>query len=149
MPAGTHQSAITGMMGMGRGGVSVTPKAIPEGTMAVDISISLSEAPPNMSYLVQRAPDVGRALGSDGICQRALGMAPWIDPPAPAFLTFPLATGVAVLTTNASGVGSLNFEFRSPTIPAGTVFDVMFRLVDSETAPTMEFRSGCFTVVVK
>jgi len=49
----------------------------------------------------------------------------------------------------ANGTGFANFEFRAPTIPAGTVFDVMFRLVDSETAPATELRSGCFTVTAK
>jgi hypothetical protein len=137
--------------GTGTGGVSVTPKAIPEGTMDVDISISLTNGRPNATYFVQRAPEIGRALAADGICQRALGLSPWSasDPAAVPFLTFPLGTGLATITTTASGTGSLNFEFRSPTIPAGTVFDVMFRLVDNETAPTTELRSGCFTVVVK
>ena len=151
IPAGTHQSEIAEVSGTGRGGVSVTPKAIPEGTMAVDISIVLTNALPNATYFLQRAPEVGRALAADGICQRALGRSPWSpsDPPAPAFLTFPLGTGLATLTTTAIGTGSLDFEFRSPTTPAGTAFDVMFRLVDKETAPTIELRSGCLTVVVK
>lgn len=151
IPAGTHQSAIAAVSGPGRGGVSVTPKAIPEGTMLVDISISLTDARPNARYFVQRAPEVGRALAADGICQRAAGSSPWSasDPAAAAFLTFPIGTGLATIVTAANGTGSLDFEFRSPTTPAGTVFDVMFRLVDNETAPTTELRSGCFTVVVK
>jgi hypothetical protein len=150
VPAGTHQSAITAVTGPGRGGVSVTSKAIPEGTMAVDISIIVADARPNATYVVQRAPDFPRTLGSDGVCQRALGLPPWTDdPPVPAFLTFPLGAGVAVLTTSATGAGSLSFEYRSPPISAGTLFDVMFRIVDSESAPTTELRSGCFTVAVK
>ena len=151
VPGGTHQSAITAVTGPGRGGVSVTPKSIPEGTMAVDISILLTDARPNATYIVQRAPEVGRALAADGICQRAVGASPWSasDPAAPSFLTFPLGTGSATMTTAANGTASLDFEFRSPITPAGTVFDVMFRLVDNETAPTTELRSGCLTVVVK
>jgi hypothetical protein len=151
VPGGTHQSEITAVTGTARGGVSVTPKAIPEGTMDVDISITVINALPNAKYFVQRAPEIGRALAADGVCQRALGLSPWSpsDPPAAAFLTFPLGSGLATLTTSASGTGSLDFEFRSPTIAAGTLFDVMFRLVDNETAPTIESRSGCFTVVVK
>ena len=150
-PAGTHQSTITAVTGSGSGGVSVTAKTIPEGTMAVDISIVLNNARRNATYFLQRAPEVGRALAADGICQRALGLSPWSasDPAAATFLTFPLGTGLATITTTTIGTGSLDFEFRSPTTPAGTVFDVMFRLVDSETAPTTELRSGCFTVVVK
>lgn len=151
VPAGTHQSEITATSGTARGGVSVTPKAIPEGTMAVDINITVINALPNARYFVQRAPEIGRAFAADGVCQRALGLSPWStsDPPAAAFLTFPLGTGLATLTTSASGTGSLDFEFRSPTIAAGTLFDVMFRLVDNEAAPTIESRSGCLTVVVK
>ena len=150
VPAGTHQSAIIAVTGPGRGGVSVTSKSIPEGTMAVDISIIVAEARPKATYFVQRAPDFGRTLGSDGVCQRALGLPPWTaDPPVPAFLTFPLGAGIAVLTTSATGAGSLSFEFRSPPISAGTLFDVMFRIVDNESAPTTELRSGCFTVAVK
>ena len=119
--------------------------------MAVDISILLNNARANTTYFVQRAPEIGRANAADGVCQRALGLSPWSasDPAAAPFLTFPLGTGLATITTAASGTGSLNFEFRSPTTPAGTVFDVMFRLVDNETAPTTELRSGCLTVVVK
>jgi hypothetical protein len=148
IPAGTHQSAIAAVSGPGAGGVSVTPKAIPEATFAADISVFIAGARPNANYIVQRAPETGRALGSDGVCQRALGLSPWsaADPAAPAFVTFPPGSGVA---TAANGTGTANFEFRAPAIPAGTVFDVMFRLVDSETAPTTELRSGCFTVTVK
>jgi len=151
IPTGTHQSPIAAVSGTGTGGVSVTPKAIPEATFAADISVLITGARPNASYIVQRAPEIGRALASDGVCQRALGQSPWsaADPPAPAFVTFTLGTGVAVLPTAPNGTGTVNFEFRAPTIPAGTVFDVMFRLVDSETAPTTELRSGCFTVTAK
>lgn len=151
VPVGTHQSVITAVTGPGAGGVSVTPKAIPSATFAADISVLITGARPNANYIVQRAPEVGRALGSDGVCQRALGLSPWspADPPAPAFVTFPLGTGVAVVATAANGTGTANFEFLAPMVAAGTVFDVMFRLVDSETAPTTELRSGCFTVTVK
>jgi len=53
------------------------------------------------------------------------------------------------MTTTASGTANLDFDFQAPTILAGTSFDVMFRLVDNETAPTLELRSGCFTVLVR
>jgi hypothetical protein len=151
MPAGTYQSAIAAGSGTGIGGVSVSPQAIPAGTFDALISLRVAQARPNTTYFVQRAPEIGRSLGADGICQRALGVSPWspLDPPAPAFITFPLATSLATMTTTASGTASLDFEFQAPTILAGTSFDVMFRLVDNETAPTMELRSGCFTVLVK
>ena len=140
------------MLGTGDGGVSVSPVAIPAGTFDANISIRVEKARPSTTYIVQRAPEIGRALASDGICQRAAGIAPWspADPAAAAFVTFPGAAGGSTsLTTLADGTGSLDFEFQAATIPTGTVFDVMFRLVDNETAPTLELRSGCFTVTVK
>ena len=111
----------------------------------------MSQTRPNTTYFVQRAPEIGRMFGSDGVCQRALGTSPWspLDPPAPAFVTFAIAGSPATMTTTASGAASLDFEFEAPMIPAGTSFDVMFRLVDNETTPTLEARSGCFTVLVK
>jgi hypothetical protein len=151
IPSGTHQSPLVAIAGQGAGGVSVTSTAIPEGTMRVEIKVVVADLRPNTAMIVQRAPDVGRTLTNDGVCQRALGLAPWSpgDPPAPVFPTFPLNGGLATLTTDGSGAGTLTFEFRSPAINAGTVFDVMFRLVDNETAPTTELRSGCFQVAVQ
>src|SRR3954454_4072347 len=101
VPAGTYQSAIAAVSGPGTGGVSVTPKAIPEATFAADISVLITGARPNASYIVQRAPEIGRTQASDGVCQRALGVAPWsaANPPAPAFVTFPLGAGVAIVHT--------------------------------------------------
>jgi len=151
VPPGIHQSSIAAIMGTGTGGVSVTPKPVPEGIMVVDISVLVVDARPNTTYIVQRAADVLRTAGADGICQRALSLPPWspADPPAPTFSTFPLGNGSATFTTAASGTGSINFEYRSPMIAAGTTFDVMFRLVDDETTPTTELRSGCFAVMVQ
>ena len=152
-PAGTHQSAINAVAGTGAGGVSVTPKAIAAATFHADIVVSIQQARPNTTYFIQRAPEIGRTLGSDGLCQRALGISPWsaADPAAPAFLSFqiPNPGPSATLTTSATGSATMAFEFLAPTIPAGTVFDVMFRLVDNETSPTLDLRSGCFTVTVK
>jgi hypothetical protein len=153
IPAGTYQSAIAALTGTGVGGVSVTPKAIASATFDADISVNISQARPNTTFFVQRAPEIGRALGADGICQRAAGASPWssADPAAPSFVTFqaPNAGPSVTMTTSATGSGSLTFEFLAPTISAGTLFDVMFRLVDNESAPTTELRSGCFTVTVK
>lgn len=153
IPAGTHQSAINPVTGTGAGGVSVTPKAIATATFAADIVVSIQKAKPNTVYFIQRAPEIGRTLGSDTVCQRALGISPWsaVDPAAPAFVSFqiPNPGPSATLTTSATGSATMTFEFLAPTIPAGTVFDVMFRLVDNETSPTLELRSGCFTVTVK
>lgn len=151
IPTGTHQAALSALLGAGTGGVSVTPTAIAQGTFDADIKVLVQQARANTTYTVQRAPEIGRASAADGVCQRAAGMSPWAasDPPAPAFVTFMNGTAPYTITTDALGTGSLDFEFKAPTILAGTVFDVMFRLVDNVDAPTMEIRSGCFTVTVK
>ena len=153
IPAGTHRSAIVALIGTGSGGVSVTPKSIAAATFAADISVNIEKARTNTTYIVQRAPEIGRALGSDGICQRAAALSPWsaADPAAPAFITFqmPNAGSNVTMTTSATGSASISFEFFAPMISTGTLFDVMFRLVDNESAPTTELRSGCFTVLVK
>jgi len=151
IPAGTHQSQLAALTGTGTGGVSVTPKAIAGGTFDADIKVRVQKARANATYMVQRAPEIGRASAADGICQRAAGMSPWSpsDAPAPAFVTFMNGTAPYTITTDASGAGSLDFEFLAPTVPAGTLFDVLFRLVDNVDAPTIDIRSGCFTVTVK
>ena len=151
MPAGTHQAALSALLGVGTGGVSVTPTAIAQGTFDADIKVLLQKARANTTYTVQRAPEVGRASAADGVCQRAAGTSPWAasDPPAPAFVTFMNGTAPYTITTDSVGAGALDFEFKAPTILAGTIFDVMFRLVDNVDAPTLEIRSACFTVTVK
>jgi len=52
------------------------------------------------------------------------------------------------VTTSSPGEGTLTFDFRAPTIPVGTRFDVMFRLLDDLSAPTSVVLSACFTVTV-
>jgi hypothetical protein len=152
IPAGTVQAPLASADVGSGGGVSVTAKAIPEGYFAADIAVHVVNARPSTTYIVQRAPEVGRALGNDGICQRALGLAPWssADAPAPAFVSFPQtgATSPVMFTTSATGEGTVNFEFKVPTIPSGTRFDVMFRLLNDMTSPTSIFQSACFTVTV-
>jgi len=151
IPSGTHQSQLMAVAGTGTGGVSVTPMSVPSQTFAAVIKVRVQRARANTTYIVQRAPEIGRALGSDGTCQRALGQTPWsaADAPAPAFVTFPNGTAPYSVLTDSSGNGSLEFEFLAATIPAGTLFDVMFRLVDNETAATLDLRSACFTVTVR
>lgn len=150
-PAGTYQSPLTSLGGSGTGGVSVTPQSIPQGYFTAVIKVRVHSAKPNTMYTVQRAPEIGRPLGSDGVCQRALGISPWSpsDPPAPSFLTFlqPDHTSFTLMTS-ASGDGSLDFTFAVPAIAAGTHFDVMFRVLNDVVAPTSVFLSGCFTVTV-
>jgi hypothetical protein len=152
IPPGTAQAPLASADVAGSGGVSVTTKSIPEGYFDANISVHIVNARPSTTYIVQRAPEVGRALGSDGICQRALGLAPWsaADPAAPAFVTFfqPDGTTPFTVTTSAAGEGSVTFEFKVPTVPAGTKFDVMFRLINDMNAPTSVFQSSCFLVTV-
>jgi hypothetical protein len=80
-PPGAYRSTFTALKGEGGFvGMGITPKAIPEGTMAADISVRLVGLRPNATYLLQRAQEGvgGRPLGSDGICQRALGPLPLV-----------------------------------------------------------------------
>lgn len=155
-PPGTYRSTFTFLKGeTGFGGMSVSPTAIPEGTFAANFSIRLVGLKANTTYLVQRAQEgvAGRSLGTDGICQRALSLFPWSssDPPAPAFQTMPLpASGPLVtLTTASNGNAAVDFEFRALMILAGTTNDVMFRLVDDDTAPTTELRSDCMVITAR
>jgi hypothetical protein len=136
--------------GTGSGIVNVTATAAVPGTFSAQINVNVHGAPPNTTFYVQRAPEVGRAIGADGICQRAAGLAPW-GPPAPNFVTFPApaAGPLVTLQTSSGGAGAVHIDFSAPTISDGTQFDVMFRLVDSLTSPTTELRTGCFTVTVK
>ena len=57
---------------------------------------------------------------------------PLSEPAAPAFVTFmqPDGTTPFTMTTTAAGEGSLDFAFVVPTVPTGTHFDVMFRVLD-------------------
>jgi len=155
-PPGAYRSTFTSLKGeTGFAGISVTPKAIPEGTFTADISVRLAGLKANTTYLVQRAQEGvgGRPLGEDGICQRALGLPPWSpnDPPTANFQTMPLpATGPLVaVTTTSTGDGAVDFEFRALQVLAGTTNDVMFRLVDNDAAPTTELRSACMTITAR
>lgn len=151
-----HERKLLAIAGEGAGKVEVEAIA---GTIgfSVEISVKVHGAAPDTTFYVQRAPEVGRPLGDDGICQRADGLYPWEQPnsvgfmPAPAFVTFPrpLAGELKTLTTGPNGKGRAEFLFNLPTLADGTVFDVEFRLVDSLTAPTTELRSGCLTVTVE
>ena len=155
-PPGAYRSTFTALKGeTGFAGMSITPKAIPEGTMAADISVRLVGLRPSATYLFQRAQEGvgGRALGSDGICQRGLGLPPWSpsDPPTLNFQTMPLpATDPLVtITTTSTGDGAVDFEFRALMVLAGTTNDVMFRLVDNAEAPTTELRSDCMMITAR
>jgi len=146
----THAERLTAVIGVGSGIVNVTPTAAVDGSFSAQINVSVHDAPPNTTFYVQRAPEIGRANSADGICQRAAGLPPW-GAPAPNFVTFPMpaAGPLVTLQTSEGGAGAVHIDFVAPTILDGTQFDVMFRLVDSLTSPTNELRTGCFTVTVK
>jgi hypothetical protein len=146
----THGQPLIAVAGSGTGIVNVTPTAAVDGSFSAQITVTVHGAPPNATFYVQRAPEVGRPNGADGVCQRATGQAPW-GPPAPNFVTFPLpaAGPLVVLQTSEGGAGAVHIDFAAPAIADGTAFDVMFRLVDNLAAPTNELRTGCFTVTVR
>ena len=146
LASATDGHLLYAVLGTGSGIVNVTPTAAVDGSFSAQITVNVHETAPNTTFYVQRAPEIGRANSSDGICQRALGQAPW-GPPTPNFVTFPLPD--AALQTSPGGAGSTHIDFAAPAIADGTQFDVMFRLVDSLTNPTNELRTGCFTVFVK
>ena len=148
--AGTHGQRLTAVLGQGTGALNVTPTAAIDGSFTAQIEVNVHDAPPNTTFYIQRAPEIGRANGDDGICQRAAGQPPW-GPPAPNFLTFPMpaAGALLTLTTSAGGAGTAHVDFAAQTIADGVRFDVMFRLVDDLTAPANDLRTGCFTVAVK
>jgi Cu/Zn superoxide dismutase len=154
--ADTHGQTLAAVTGQGAGIVNITTTSGSLGFSA-QITVNVHGTTPNSVLYIQRAPEVGRPLGNDGICQRANGLWPWEQPnsagfpAAPAFVTFPRpnAGDLKTLTTDADGAGSAHFAFDLPTLADGTVFDVEFRLVDDLAAPTTDLRTGCFTVTVR
>jgi hypothetical protein len=154
--AGTHGLRLVAVSGQGTGIVNFTATAAADGFSA-EITVNVHGTAPNTTFYLQRAPEVGRPLGHDGICQRAGALWPWEQPnspdfpPAPAFVTFPrpLAGDLTTLTTDGDGAGDTHLAFDLPAIADGTQFDVEFRLVDSLTLPTTDLRSACFTVSVR
>jgi hypothetical protein len=137
-------------VGSGSGGTSVTSVANAAGIFAGTMRFRV-RAKPNTTYLVQRAADLGGPGGDDGVCQKADGLPPWSDPAVgPAFVTFPrpFEGELLLLTTDSRGEGARDYEFETPQIKSGTRFDVRMRIVDDETSPTSDLRSGCMTIVV-
>ena len=150
----THGIPIIAVLGTGRGTVNVTPTAAVDGSFFAQITVNVHGVAPDTTLHVQRAAEIGRSNSADGVCQRAEGLPPWVEPPAPSFLTFqlppPASPGTPVtLMTSGAGAGAVHIDFAALTIPDGTVFDVMFRLIDDSAPPTIELRSDCFTVTVK
>jgi hypothetical protein len=147
---------LVAVRGTGEGIVNVRPTSAHPG-LSSEITVNVHGAAPNTTFYLQRAAEVGRPLGTDGICQRAAGLWPWEQPnsagfgAAPAFvsLPLPLAGPLDTLTTDADGSGSAHLDFAYPAIADGTTFDVTFRLTDRLSNPTNDLRSGCFSVTAK
>lgn len=151
----TYKVHLKAIVGRGRGTVCVTPVAGTTGFSA-RIAVRVRHMPRNVSFFLQRAPEIGRPLGADGIGQRALGLWPWEQPnsagfpAAPAFITFPLPNPgpLVMITTDKHGKGEVQFLFDLPAIPDGVLFDVVFRVMDAPVNPTVDLRTKCFTVTV-
>ena len=158
-PSGAPQSALYRVLGSGScdsGAIAIAARPN-GGTFAGTMKFRVRGAKPNTLYYVQRAAEFPiTASSADGVCQRANGAPPWTAADGftgPIWVTFPLPYQgpLNTLTTDAAGDASVDFEFLSPQIAAGTRFDVTMRLVDAniggETGVTSELRSGCMTVL--
>jgi hypothetical protein len=120
------QAALTAVSGTGSGMVLIAPTAEDHGTFAVQITVNVHDASPNMTYIVSRAVD----LNPDGVCTLASG---W------------LTNGP--LDTSAAGAGAAHFEVhRGAPFVSGVRFDVEFRVLGADGS---ELRSECVTVTVK
>jgi Cu/Zn superoxide dismutase len=147
---------LVAVSGQGMGMTKIALTSAQEGFSA-QITVNVHGAAPNTTFYISRAPEVGRPLANDGICQRAAGLWPWEQPnsdgfpAAPAYVLFPRPLGgdLTTLVTDADGTGSTHFAFDLPFFADDTEFDVQVRLVDSLSAVTTELRTGCLTLTVK
>lgn len=120
------QAALTAVSGSGSGLVLIAPTAEDHGTFAVEVTVNIHDASPNMTYIVSRAVD----LTPDGVCTLASG---W------------LVNGP--LDTSNAGAGAAHFEVhRGAPFVSGTRFDVEFRVLGNDGS---ELLSECVTVTVK
>lgn len=132
----THGIPLAATLGTGWGVVNVTPTAEDQGTFHVQGEVLVLGAPPNTTYIVQRAPDLNVA---DPNCT-----GPWISFPVPN--PGPLVT----LTTSPGGAGAAHFELGvGGAFTSGTLFNVRFRLIDDLGTPSSVLETACTTVVVK
>jgi hypothetical protein len=124
-PTGAH-TPLTAVSGTGSGLVLIAPTAEDQGTFAVQITVNVHDASPNMAYTVSRAVD----LNPDGVCTLASG---W------------LTNGP--LDTSSAGAGAAHFEVhRGAPFVSGIRFDVQFRVLGADGS---ELRSECVTITVK
>ena len=143
---------LVSIVGPGHGRFRATrvPHSTVPGNFAVHIEARIRRAKPNTTYLLQRAaeaftttPPAGFPMATtiDGSCQRGLAIAPWstLVPPPVAFVSW-----TPTLTTDAQGNGETDFVFES-TVPL-PLFDVMFRVIESGSAPQSVFQTDCTVV---
>ena|SRR5215510_5133472 len=124
-PDGT-QAILTAASGSGSGLVLIAPTAKDHGTFAVEVTVNIHGASPNMTYTAARAVD----LNPDGICTLASG---WLV--------------LGPLDTSSAGAGAAHFEVhRGAPFVSGTRFDAEFRVLGSDGS---ELLSECVTVTVK
>ncbi|HXM38166.1 MAG TPA: hypothetical protein VN908_05835 [Gemmatimonadales bacterium] len=140
---------LVSVVGPGEGRFRATrvPHPTVPGNFAVHVEARIHHAKPNTTYLVQRAaeafipsPPAGFPMSTttDGSCQRGLAIAPWstLVPVPPAFVTWP-----TTLTTDDEGNGATDFVFAT-TAPL-PLFDVMFRVIESGSAPQSALLTDC------
>ena len=92
-------------------------------------------APPNTTYLVQRAFDPIL----DGACTGAFITWPFLpfQPPGP---------NPVRLTTSPGGAGTAHFTFQIAFVPTGTQSEFIFRLIEESPNPGgTELRTACVT----
>jgi hypothetical protein len=140
---------LVSIVGAGQGRFRATrvPHPTVPGNFAVHVEARIHHAKPNTTYLVQRAaeafnpappPDFPMSTTTDGSCQRGLAVAPWstLVPAQAAFVTWP-----TTFTTDGEGNGSTDFVFAT-TVPL-PLFDVMFRVIESGSAPQSALQTDC------
>ena len=144
----SHGLRLVAVQGTGTGLVNVSPTSEGAGFTA-QITVNVHGLPPSTTVFVQRSPDFPVVAGQpDGICQREAGLPPYEA--VPPWVTFPIPNPgpLTTITTSPGGAGAVSFPFDLPAA-AEVTFDVMFRVVDNTTAPSLELRTACFQVTPK
>jgi len=143
----SHAVELHPVVGEGTGFVNVTPNARGGFVANTEDVVSVHGLSPNTLLYVRVAADVGLpGQQDDGICQRAsLGQ----------FQPLALYPGgpPATFETSAGGSGTVHVTFgvTNPAVSDRSRLDLMFRVVDAlpPAVPTIDLRTGCFTIEIK
>ncbi|HUP00747.1 MAG TPA: hypothetical protein VM737_04400 [Gemmatimonadota bacterium] len=136
---GVDLTCFAGPCGGAAGTVNMTQNARPVAGAAPGFGVALvgeytvHGAPPNTTYLVQRAFDPIL----DGVCTGAFISWPFLpfQPPGPDPVR---------LTTSAGGAGAAHFSLEIPFAPEGVHLDFVFRLIEESPNPGgTELRTAC------